>query len=122
MINGLMGETLSINNKIFPINGDGKVTINPVDVKTTFTPSGGGSGIYQSERQAQMISNIDIEIDMKRGDAKFLKEVIKGGGAQIELNCADGTVWGGEGSIESIEIQEGKSPVTIKFSTLDQLE
>lgn len=99
-------ESININNRRFPVDGEANAVINIDGYTNEVKPNGkpGDNRIVKSRRSGK-IGAIPVVIDNSRGDMEFLQEIMDSNSfVPFYATEVDGTTW--EGNVQIIETPE----------------
>jgi len=94
-------ESISINNRLFPVAADNDVTMDLGGYNNENQPNGDGSARKVMTRVLWRLDGVQLEIDNIRGDLEFLQGVADSQEyVPILIAYVDNTKYQGRGTIE----------------------
>lgn len=113
-------ESVTINNRRFPVDGEANADIMLPGFTSEVKPNGDGSNRKILSRKTGKLDKIPINIDNERGDMEFLQSVMDDPDfVSCLLVEVDGTVWEGDMTITGEpgkSSKEGTMEITLEGS------
>jgi len=107
-------ESITINNRRFPVDGEVNAMLSHAGFTNEIKPNGDGTSRIVKTAKTAKLKAVPIVIDNSRGDMEFIQEIMDSHEfVPCFANEVDGTVW--EGSV----MIAGDPEKSIKESTME---
>jgi len=117
-------SNITINGRIFPLDGENNVSIQLSGFKNEVKPNGDGKSSRQVKTPVPgLLENVPVIIDPARQDLEFLRDVANSSNfVDVDITKVDGTVYSGNMQIiDDIKESAKESTCELKLSgTLEQ--
>ena len=117
-------ESISVNNRLFPVASDADVTRELGGFNNEVLPNGDGSSRKIMTRVTWRLDGVQLEIDNIRNDLEFLQSVADSQDwVPILITYVDGTSYQGRGTIEGeVTAMSQNATGSMNFKGPDRLE
>ena len=105
-------ESISVNNRLFPVAADADVNMSLGGFTNEVLANGDGSSRQVKTRVPWMIDGVQLELDSIRADLEYLQEVSDNQeDIPIVITLVDGTAYQGRGTVEG-DVQRASQSAT----------